>query len=64
MEPFSLVFIPAVSSVSSLKVSWRLVPFPASLSISWARASARPLMDSDIFVFHRLYAECLGDKRV
>ena len=45
-EPFSLVFIPAISRVRSLNVNWRLVPLPASLSISCASVSPSPLTDS------------------
>ena len=44
--PFSLVFMPAISRVRSLNVSWRLVPLPASLSISCASVSPSPLMVS------------------
>lgn len=44
--PFSLVFIPAISSVRSLNVSWRFVPFPAILSISCASVSPSCFMDS------------------
>jgi len=62
--PLNLVFIPAHSSVRSLNVSCRLVPLPASLSISWASVSASPFMGSDKSVFHLLYGRCLWDKRV
>lgn len=50
MLPLSVVFIPAVSSVRFLNVSWRLVPLPARVSISCASVSPRPFMDSAIFI--------------
>ena len=49
--PFSFVFIPAHSSVRSLNVSCRFVPFPASLSISCARVSPRFFIVSDNLLF-------------
>ena len=49
-EPFSLVFIPAISSVRSLNVSWTFVPFPASLSISVAIVSPTPFMVSGVAI--------------
>ncbi len=50
MAPLSVVFIPAVSSVRFLNVSWRLVPLPASVSMSCASVSPRPFMLSAIFI--------------
>jgi len=52
--PFSLVFIPAISRLRSLNVSWRLVPLPASLSISCASVSPNPFMVSANFVSPRV----------
>ena len=54
MLPLSLVFIPAVSSVRSLNVSWRLVPLPASVSISCASVSPRPFTVSAMFIVHQI----------
>lgn len=60
IEPLSLVFIPAHSKVRSLNVSWRFVPFPASLSISCASVSPSPFMASgaDKFGFTMLSSWC------
>ena len=46
--PLSLVFIPTISSVRSLNVSWTFVPFPASLSISVASVSPMLFMASAV----------------
>ena len=58
MLPLSLVFIPAVSSVRSLNVSWRLVPLPASVSISCASVSPRLFMVSAIIIHQIVNSMC------
>jgi len=65
-EPLSLVFIPAISSVRSLNVSWTFVPFPASLSISCASVSPRPFMASGVAMvwFHHVDDVVAENKRV
>ncbi len=62
--PFSLVFIPAISRVRSLNVSWRFVPLPASLSISCASVSPKPFMVSDKSFSPMLTNRFAEDKRV